>query len=90
MRAVLSKRLTLRGFISSDYAAMYDAFFANALAWVRDGKLRYREDITEGLENAPQALLSMLSGGNFGKVLVRVGPDASDPRRVLPAAARCP
>ncbi len=75
MRAVLSKRLTLRGFISSDYAAMYDAFFANALAWVRDGKLRYREDITEGLENAPQALLSMLSGRNFGKVLVRVGPE---------------
>ena len=45
-------------------------------AWVRDDKLRYREDITEGLENAPQALLSMLSGRNFGKVLVRVGPEA--------------
>ncbi len=76
MRAVLSKRLTLRGFISSDYAAMYDAFFANALAWVQDGKLRYREDVTEGLENAPQALLSMLSGRNFGKVLVRVSRES--------------
>ncbi len=74
MRAVLTKRLSLRGFISSDYAAMQDEFLAAARGWVRDGALRYREDVTEGLENAPEALLTMLSGRNFGKVLVRVGP----------------
>jgi NADPH-dependent curcumin reductase CurA len=73
MRAVLTKRLAIRGFISSDYAAMREAFFADALQWLREGKLRYREDITDGLENAPAALISMLDGKNFGKVLVRVG-----------------
>ena len=75
MRAVLSKRLALRGFISTDYASMQGAFFTDALGWLREGRLRYREDITEGLENAPAALLTMLSGRNFGKVLVRVGPE---------------
>ncbi len=75
MRAVLTKRLTLRGFLSGDYAGMHDQFFADMSGWLRAGKIRYREDVTEGLENAPQALLTMLSGRNFGKVLVRVGPD---------------
>ena len=73
MRAVLTKRLAIRGFISSDYAGMRDAFFADAMEWLRAGKLHYREDITNGLENAPSALISMLDGKNFGKVLVRVG-----------------
>ena len=75
MRAVLTKRLALRGFISSDYAAMRGEFFADALKWLHSGQLRYREDITEGLENAPAALISMLDGKNFGKVLVRVSPE---------------
>jgi NADPH-dependent curcumin reductase CurA len=73
MRAVLTKRLAIRGFISSDYAYMRDAFFKDALEWLQAGKLRFREDITDGLENAPAALLSMLDGKNFGKVLIRVG-----------------
>ncbi len=75
MRAVLTKRLLLRGYISSDYAAMQDEALAAVRGWMREGKLRHREDVTDGLENAPQALLSMLSGRNFGKVVVRVGPE---------------
>ena len=75
MRAVLTKRLAIRGFISSDYAFMRDTFFKDTLEWLRAGKLRYREDITDGLENAPAALISMLDGKNFGKVLVRVSPE---------------
>ena len=76
MRAILTQRLSIRGFISSDYAGMKAAFFADALEWLREGKLRYREDITNGLENAPAALVSMLDGKNFGKVLIRVGPES--------------
>jgi NADPH-dependent curcumin reductase CurA len=72
MRAVLSKRLTLRGYISTDYAAMRGEAMAALRVWLREGKLHYREDITEGLENAPEALIAMLDGRNFGKVLVRV------------------
>ena len=74
MRAILSQRLIFRGFISSDYNHMRPQFFAETLAWLREGRLRFRVDITDGLENAPEALISMLDGRNFGKVLVRVGP----------------
>ena len=74
MRAILSQRLMFRGFISSDYNHMRPQFFAETLAWLREGRLRFRVDITDGLENAPEALISMLDGRNFGKVLVRVGP----------------
>ena len=74
MRAILSQRLMFRGFISSDYNHMRPQFFTETLAWLRGGRLRFREDITDGLENAPEALISMLDGRNFGKVLVRVGP----------------
>jgi NADPH-dependent curcumin reductase CurA len=72
MRAILSKRLTLRGYISSDYASMRGEALAALRGWLREGRLRYREDVTEGLENAPEALIAMLDGRNFGKVLVRV------------------
>jgi len=43
--------------------------------WVRNGWIKYREDIVDGLENAPQAFLGLLEGRNFGKLLVRVGAD---------------
>ncbi len=87
MRAILSKRLSFRGFISSDYNYMREEFFANTLQWLREGKLKFREDITEGLENAPQALMSMLDGKNFGKVLVRVRA-VSDQSGSYPAAVK--
>jgi NADPH-dependent curcumin reductase CurA len=73
MRAILSQRLMFRGFISSDFNYVKPQFFADTLKWLGEGKLKFREDITEGLENAPEALMSMLDGKNFGKVLVRVG-----------------
>ena len=44
-------------------------------AWVADGSVRYREDVAEGLERAPEAFIGMLRGRNFGKQLVRVGAD---------------
>jgi NADPH-dependent curcumin reductase CurA len=50
---------------------------ADLAAWLRDGRLRYREDVAEGLDKAPEALLRLLAGGNSGKMLVRVGPEPS-------------
>jgi NADPH-dependent curcumin reductase CurA len=44
------------------------------VGWVESGKLKYREDIVEGLENAPRGLIGLLRGENFGKRLVRVAP----------------
>ena len=73
MREVLSKSLTLRGFINYEFAAEhYATFLRTVSAAIADGRIRYREDITDGLENAPAAFIGMLEGRNFGKALVRV------------------
>ena len=75
MRAVLVKRLTIRGFIVSDFAARHGDFLRDMSQWFREGKLKHREFVTEGLDNAPAAFMGLLKGANFGKQLVRVGPD---------------
>jgi NADPH-dependent curcumin reductase CurA len=69
--SVLRKRLLLRGFIVSDFAAKQADFLRDAGEWVRTGRLKYREDIVDGLEQAPAAFLGLLQGRNFGKTLVR-------------------
>src|SRR4029077_5997582 len=58
MRAILTKRLTFRGFIVSDFAARYGDFMRDVSAWVREGRIKYREDVVEGLPNVPPALHS--------------------------------
>ncbi|MGJ5181125.1 NADP-dependent oxidoreductase [Bradyrhizobium oligotrophicum] len=75
MRNVLTKRLLIRGFIVSDFASRHGDFLRDMSGWVRDGKVKYKEFVTEGLENAPTAFMGLLKGANFGKQLVRVGPD---------------
>jgi NADPH-dependent curcumin reductase CurA len=75
MRAVLTKRLTIRGFIVRDFAARHGDFLRDMSGWVREGKLKHREFVTEGLDSAPDAFMGLLKGANFGKQLVRVGPD---------------
>jgi NADPH-dependent curcumin reductase len=73
MRAVLTKSLTLRGFINYEFAAEHYAEFLQAVSGgLADGRIRYREDVTDGFENAPAAFIGMLEGHNFGKALVRV------------------
>jgi NADPH-dependent curcumin reductase CurA len=64
MSSVLRKRLTLRGFIVLDFAGRQADFLREAGEWVRTGRLKYREDIVKGLENAPAAFLGLLEGKN--------------------------
>jgi NADPH-dependent curcumin reductase CurA len=75
MRSTLTKRLTIRGFIVSDFVGHQADFLRDMSQWVREGKVKYREFVTEGLDSAPGALIGLLQGANFGKQLVRVGPD---------------
>src|SRR5579871_2077371 len=75
MFAVLTKRLTIRGFIVSDFAARRNDFLRDMSGWVREGKVKYKEFVTDGLDSAPEAFMGLLKGANFGKQLVRVGPD---------------
>jgi NADPH-dependent curcumin reductase CurA len=73
MRAILTKSLTLRGFINTEFAdAHYADFLKVVSAGLADGRIRYREDITDGIENAPAAFMGLLQGKNFGKALIRV------------------
>ena len=73
MREVLTKSLLLRGFINYEFAAEHFAPFLKTVSeGIRSGAVRYREDITDGFENAPATFLGMLEGKNFGKTLIRV------------------
>jgi NADPH-dependent curcumin reductase CurA len=75
MGAILVKRLTFQGFIVSDFAAQKADFETDMIGWLRAGKVKYREDVVEGLENAVTAFQGLLKGRNFGKLLVRLAPD---------------
>jgi len=76
MALVLTRSMTLRGFIQNEFSARYPEFLREMGRWLHEGKMRYREDIVEGLENAPEAFIGLLKGRNFGKLLVRVShPD---------------
>ena len=72
MRAILSKSLTLRGFINYEFAEHFDAFLREVSTSITEGRVRYREDIVDGIEQAPAAFIGMLEGQNFGKLIVRV------------------
>jgi hypothetical protein len=75
--AAVRKRLRIQGFIVSDHAALRPEYLAMAAPLVRSGALKYREDIVEGIDNAPQAFIGLLQGRNFGKLIVKLGDDPS-------------
>ena len=72
---VLVNRVTIRGFIVSDHVDRLPAFLEDCGRWVREGRLKYREDVVEELERAPAAFIGLLQGQNFGKMLVKVSED---------------
>ncbi len=75
LRPLLVNRATIRGFIISDHTDRTAAFIEECAPLVRNGKLRYREDIVDGLDAAPRALIGLFEGRNFGKLMVRVSPE---------------
>jgi NADPH-dependent curcumin reductase CurA len=72
MRSFLVNRIALRGFIVSDHMELWRPALTELRQLVHDGKLKYRETITQGLENAPKAFIGLLKGANFGKQLVKL------------------
>lgn len=75
MMSIIGKRLTIKGFIVRDHPQACGEFVQKAAAWIAEGKLKYRETVAEGIENAPAAFISMLQGGNIGKQIVRLSDD---------------
>ena len=80
-RAVFSRQnVSVHRLMVRNYVAEYqDRFLREMADWISDGKVKYREDIWEGIDQAPAAFSAMLAGGNFGKTLVRVSEDPTLP-----------
>lgn len=73
MGTILKKRLRVQGFIiNQDYGHRLDEFRNEMIPWVKEGKIQYREHITDGLENTPEAFIGLLEGKNFGKLVMKV------------------
>lgn len=72
---ILMRRLTIKGFIVSDYLARFPEALAELVPLVVSGRLKWKTHVVEGIENAPEAVNLMFSGANDGKLLVRVSPD---------------
>ncbi len=72
---LIVSRVRMEGFLVSDYRHRFDEGLRRLSSWVEEGRLRYREDVAEGLEQAPRAFIGLLRGENRGKALVRVGGD---------------
>jgi NADPH-dependent curcumin reductase len=74
-RMLLVKRATVTGFIVSDHFAQMEGFWKEVPPAVKAGKIKYREDIVQGIDKAPEAFIGLLKGKNFGKLLVQVSDD---------------
>lgn len=70
---ILTRRLKMQGFIISDYAHRAPEFVKDVSTWMAEGKLKYKEHMVNGLENAPEAFFGLFKGANFGKLVVNVG-----------------
>ena len=71
-RILLVKRATMQGFLTTDFAAKYEEAVRNLADYIRAGRLKYREDIHEGLESAPASIKKLYSGENQGKLIIRL------------------
>jgi NADPH-dependent curcumin reductase CurA len=75
MRDIQQKSITVRGFMNVEFIDQQAAFLKEAAGWISDGRLKWREDIVDGLEHAPAAFIGLLEGHNFGKLVVRVSSE---------------
>jgi NADPH-dependent curcumin reductase CurA len=69
---LISKRAKIEGFIIADNFDEYPEFLQEILPLIRDGKIKFVEDIIKGIENAPEAFVGLLSGKNFGKLIIEI------------------
>ncbi len=74
-RNILMKRLTVKGFLVSDYLDRYSESLEALSKWMADGKIQYRVDIVEGIENAPSAVNKLFTGENTGKLVIKVSDE---------------
>jgi NADPH-dependent curcumin reductase len=71
-RHLLVKRAIMQGFLTTDFAARYEEAIAALASWIREGKLKYREDILQGIEAAPASIAMLYAGENRGKLIIKL------------------
>ena len=76
--ALITQRARMEGFIVFDYAKQYGKAREDMFTWIKEGKLKSRETVVHGIENAPDALARMFKGDNTGKMLVKVAEETSN------------
>ena len=76
LRSLLTKQATMEGFIVGRFADRNEEALRRLTRWVKDGRLKYKEDVVDGLQNAPRAFMGLMRGENFGKQLIRVSEDS--------------
>ena len=77
LRPLLTKRARIEGYLYMDSTNRLADFLRDVSGWLHDGKIKYKEDVVEGLERAPRAFIGLLRGENFGKLVVKVADDPS-------------
>lgn len=75
MRFFIPKRVRMQGFLVYDFYHRWPEGLARMASWIKSGELKYREDVVDGIENAPAAFLKLFQGENFGKLLVKLGEE---------------
>jgi NADPH-dependent curcumin reductase CurA len=75
LRLLTVHQARMEGFLVYQFTSRYDEGRQRIARWIKEGRIKYREDVVEGLENAPRALIGMMRGENFGKLLVKVSDE---------------
>jgi hypothetical protein len=75
---IIGKQLTMQGFIVTDHFDKMQQFYADMGKWIAEGKIKWKETIVDGIENAPKAFIGLFKGENFGKMIVKISPDAGN------------
>jgi hypothetical protein len=73
---IIYGRINLRGFVATDFMHLRPQFEADMRAWLKAGKIKWRETVLDGIGEAPHAMVGLMQGENIGKMLVRLAPEA--------------
>ena len=73
----ITNRLRLYGFIVRDHYDLLNEYHSSMIEWINEGKIKWKETIVEGIENAANAFIGLFKGENFGKMLVKIGTEAA-------------
>jgi len=75
---IIQKQLIMQGFMVANHFDKLQQFYSDMAKWIAEGRIKWKETVVDGIENAPQAFTGLFKGENFGKMIVKIGPDEGD------------